>query len=362
MTGLNSEFDRYPTPGLPELSERVISFKAEGPVSALIFIVLWDWLLCRVGKGDRLGRAEARSENQNSPAFDPEEWSASPKSAWNMPRTLPDRFWNRLFMETSLQLPFPIHAALWANFCDEKGDFPEKDVESVYLRVVPKVVRERALGSGKFATTCETFLRKILSSSVPTARLRLPHAEVSCHPSTWTHLDRDNLVHNHVGPARVWADGSNVYFWRGVMAPSSWFPPPSKEWLSENTGCPVPLPRAASAEVNLPSPWEALGFRNVELRRVACEILGWEAIVSALKPVILDEDEDPQIGTLLRVRIPIPGWGDRTLLEDHVFLRVRCGTGRTFCLAVPPEMKTARQANAWTYGLEPEEYAPEVRT
>ena len=44
------------------------------------------------------------------------------------------------------------------------------------------------------------------------------------------------------------------------------------------------------------------------------------------------------------------------------FLRVRCGTGRSFVLPVPREVHTARQANAWTYGLSESEYAPEVRT
>jgi len=42
---------------------------------------------------------------------------------------------------------------------------------------------------------------------------------------------------------------------------------------------------------------------------------------------------------------------------------VRCGTGRTFALPVPPDMKTAIQANAWTYGLDPKDiFNLEVRT
>jgi len=31
-------------------------------------------------------------------------------------------------------------------------------------------------------------------------------------------------------------------------------------------------------------------------------------------------------------------------------------------LPVPPDVTTAREANAWTYGLDPEAWAPEVRT
>ena len=44
------------------------------------------------------------------------------------------------------------------------------------------------------------------------------------------------------------------------------------------------------------------------------------------------------------------------------FLRVRCATGRDFVLSVPVAMTTALEANAWTYGMTPEEYQLEVRT
>jgi hypothetical protein len=47
--------------------------------------------------------------------------------------------------------------------------------------------------------------------------------------------------------------------------------------------------------------------------------------------------------------------------REH-YLRVKCGTGRGFAIPVPPECKTALEANAWTYGLESYEYRPEVRT
>jgi len=50
------------------------------------------------------------------------------------------------------------------------------------------------------------------------------------------------------------------------------------------------------------------------------------------------------IGTLLEVDIPDIG--------NEKFLRVLCGTGREFAIPVPPNMKTALEANAWTYGLE----------
>ena len=50
------------------------------------------------------------------------------------------------------------------------------------------------------------------------------------------------------------------------------------------------------------------------------------------------------IGTLLEVNLPDIG--------KEKFLKVLCGTGREFAIPVPPFMKTALEANAWTYGLD----------
>jgi hypothetical protein len=83
--------------------------------------------------------------------------------------------------------------------------------------------------------------------------------------------------------------------------------------------------------------------------------VGWDKILRELKARVIDRDPNPQIGTLLEVVIPGVSWMER-------FLQVQCGTGRTFALPVPPNVQTAREANAWTYGLAANEYNPEVRT
>ncbi len=97
-------------------------------------------------------------------------------------------------------------------------------------------------------------------------------------------------------------------------------------------------------------------WQNIEQRRAACEILGWNAILSALDAKTIDRDGDPQIGELVEVSIPDIG--------RERFLRVRCGTGREFALPVPPDMKTALQANAWTFGFDDfrQFLKPEIRT
>ena len=67
-------------------------------------------------------------------------------------------------------------------------------------------------------------------------------------------------------------------------------------------------------------------------------------LLRELKAKTIDSDEDPKIGELVEVNIPEIG--------KEKFLRVLCGTGRRFALPVPPTMKTALEANAWTYGVD----------
>lgn len=134
-------------------------------------------------------------------------------------------------------------------------------------------------------------------------------------------MDEDNRLHCETGPAILYADGFAVYSWHGVRIP--------REWIEDK----------ASLTAKIALTWE-----NVEQRRAACEILGWVNIIKELDAKVIDEDEDPMIGTLLEADIPEIG--------REKFLRVLCGTGREFALPVPPDMKTALQANAWTFGID----------
>jgi hypothetical protein len=145
-------------------------------------------------------------------------------------------------------------------------------------------------------------------------------------------FDDQNRLHCEDGPAIRYRDGFCVYAWHGTRIPAEWIE--NKEKLN---------------------PEIALTWENIEQRRCACEILGWNKILKALDAQVLDEDEDPEIGTLLEVEIPEIG--------KEKFLRVMCGTGREFALPVPPDMKTALDANAWTFGFDKDSFLkPEIRT
>lgn len=145
--------------------------------------------------------------------------------------------------------------------------------------------------------------------------------------------DDQNRLHCDHGPAIMYRDGFSIYSWHGVRIPAEWIE--NKESLT---------------------PEIALNWENIEQRRCACEIIGWNKILEKLQSKVIDQDEDPMIGTLLQVNIPEVGEG--------MFLKVLCGTGREFALPVPPNMKTALEANAWTFGMDKAEdfWKPEVRT
>jgi hypothetical protein len=146
--------------------------------------------------------------------------------------------------------------------------------------------------------------------------------------------DAEGRLHNPNGSSIEYRDGFKMSHWHGVQIPNDW------------TG----------SKPNLTSEM-ALKWPNVEQRRCAMEILGWDNILKDLDTKVVDEDEDPMIGTLLETHIE----GNK-----EKFLRVLCGTGRKFCLPVPPEMKTALEANAWTFGFDGKNLMgfikPEIRT
>lgn len=156
------------------------------------------------------------------------------------------------------------------------------------------------------------------------------HAIIHDRP-TLISRDDQNRLHSETGPSVQYKDGWETYFWHGVCVP--------KNWIMDRS--------SLTAEI-------ALSQQNTELRRSACEILGWINILESLNAIVIDQDEDDTIGTLYEVALPEMG--------KERFLKVRCGTGRMFAIPVPPTMRTALEANAWTYDMPAIDYAPEVRT
>lgn len=154
---------------------------------------------------------------------------------------------------------------------------------------------------------------------------------ICCERHSTLKRDENNDPHCEDGPAIAYPDGWKLYFWHGVSIP--------EEWIEDTDNV---------------DPSLALTWENIEQRRCLAEILGWDKVISQLNPTIIDTDVDPQIGELIEVDLPDSG--------NERFLRVVCGTGRKFVIPVPPHVETALQANAMTYGLDPEIFKVEVRT
>ncbi|WP_297463051.1 DUF6745 domain-containing protein [Ferrovum sp.] len=176
-------------------------------------------------------------------------------------------------------------------------------------------------------------------------RLEINEALVSSVGWTWWHenvlvlsdrpkiINRDDQdrLHCENGPSMEYRDGWALYHWHGVSIP--------KEWVSGQK----------------PTAREAISWPQIEQRRAACEIVGWANIIEELDARIIDTDDDPEVGILLECAIPDAG--------NQRFLKVICGTGRSFVLPVPPSCETALEGNLWTYGIDAHRsFIPEVRT
>lgn len=155
-------------------------------------------------------------------------------------------------------------------------------------------------------------------------------AIVSERPTSKWSDDETPVLHCPDGPSVSFRDGFELYHWRGTRVP--------KEWV---------LDRATI------KPEFALNHPNMEQRRCAAEMLDWN-IFDARMMNMIDEDPDPEIGILFEAEIA--GFKEK-------FLRVQCGTGRFFTYPVPPEVKTALEAQSKIWDVPEDVYlALEVRT
>ena len=166
----------------------------------------------------------------------------------------------------------------------------------------------------------------------------LPYKNIAIlqHRHQEIHFDNEQRLHHETGPSVTYRDGFEVYAWHGTWVPNDWIK--YKDDIDPQT---------------------VLSCVHIEQRRAGCEILGWDKILTKLPTKIIDKNSDPEIGTLLEVQFkPENTWDD----GKARFIKVRCGTGRDFALPVPVNMVTAAEAVAWTYGLDPSTYQPEIRT
>lgn len=152
------------------------------------------------------------------------------------------------------------------------------------------------------------------------------------------HVDDEGRLHSHETAAIKYRDGWKYYASHGMQIPS---------WIIEE-------PEKITAEAILKE-------SNVEIRRVMIELFGLEKLLEESVAEILDRDEDPHIGSLYR--LPLEDDEDIFLLEMRNSTPEPDGSWKTYVIRVPPNMQTAQQAMAWSYGFEdPEEYKPVLQS
>jgi len=99
------------------------------------------------------------------------------------------------------------------------------------------------------------------------------------------------------------------------------------------------------------SPKEIISLPNAEVRRAVIELVGYEKLTEHASV----KDESETDGRLMAIKLQ----NDENLTLLHV---KDPSTTREYFLRVPPKMRTARQARAWTFGFEPEGFELEKET
>lgn len=158
-----------------------------------------------------------------------------------------------------------------------------------------------------------------------------PHAQTCwlCERPDLLCTDVSDRLHHPTGPALRFPDGFSIFAWRGVELP---------RWLIEHPE------RITLAAIDAQT--------NVQIRRCMIEIMTPRRYVAEGGARRIAEDET---GILWR----------RTWLAHDAWAAVEVinatpepdGTRKHFFLQVPPNLQTAREAVAWTYGMQPDVYS-----
>ncbi len=152
-------------------------------------------------------------------------------------------------------------------------------------------------------------------------------------------FDEAGRPHSADGPAIAYGDGFEVWAWHGVGVPAEVIRDPDLITTRD-----------------IDDAW------NAEARRVMIERFGGvERFLSEARATLIHEDETGRLWHRTQ-----GGWNRASERVATVEVRNRTpepdGTFRTYLLRVPPEIRIARQAVAWTFGLDGSEYAPAAET
>ena len=94
---------------------------------------------------------------------------------------------------------------------------------------------------------------------------------------------------------------------------------------------------------------EILSCRNVEIRTLLLNQFGHERLIKELEGIVIHQEGDSQL-----IKLDLGN-----ITEPIRVIKVRDSTTKKYyILRVPPTVKTCKQAIAWTFGMEEDEYDP----
>lgn len=138
--------------------------------------------------------------------------------------------------------------------------------------------------------------------------------EVTLWPNE-VHIDDNLNLHRVDGPALVLANGEELWALRGVEIPRKW-----------------------RDNFHLATPADIVTIKNVDLRDVLAEHMGWARIAEALGVTVIEDSGDATWGRLVDLWLPRTG--------PKRFLDAFCGTGRRFLLPVSNNIQTVNDAQS----------------
>lgn len=164
---------------------------------------------------------------------------------------------------------------------------------------------------------------------------------IIAEPPTTLQLDDAHLLHGELGPAVAYEDDLAIWAWHGIAVP---------RFVIE-------APEQISVRTILDEP-------NQEVRRVMVDRMGYERLIKESGATLISEED---AGKLWQIPVAIAGDAGSRPEELRVVEVVNStpepdGTYRHYFLRVPPHLRSAHEAVAWTFGLGGREYAPGIQT
>lgn len=146
------------------------------------------------------------------------------------------------------------------------------------------------------------------------------------------HLDEQFRTHHPTGPAVVYANDMRIFCWRGTRVPEL----------------------AITCDTNL---GVIESEYNIEIRRILIERYGVQQYLLDTGAEIRQHDK---FGSLYVKEVR----GDENIVMVHITNATPEPDGqyRTYFLRVPPTIRTALEAVAWTFGMTADEYDPIVES